>query len=159
MKRVFSILLVIPFVIIAGLALAWGFGELQLRLKEFPLATQPPDWALLGQEQYPSIVTKDADGGRRITTLWIATVHNEAYLRTDDSIWLGNLGRAPELELRIGGLTYICSTSLVDSDTTVAQVHSAFREKYAKRSALFRVLGVSTNTVISLDCGEQEARS
>jgi len=123
MKRIILVVIAVPVVIVVGMALAWGVGEVQAQLKTYPLAAEPPNWLVLSNEQYPTIVTRDADGARRITTLWIATVKDRAYLRTNNSVWLSNLQRVPQLELRIGGFTYPCST---------------------------------TNTIISLDCGERD---
>ena len=110
------------------------------------------DWAILAQEEIPSLVTIDADNSRRVTQVWIANIGQNIYLRTGDTRWFQNLQRKPELELRIGGLAYPCVTQTVTESETVAHVHEAFRAKYPKRSAMFRALGVSTNTVIQLNC-------
>ena len=97
-------------------------------------------------------MTVDPDKSRRITQVWIANIGQSAYLRTGDSRWFKNLQREPQLELRIGGMSYPCGTQVVTDATTVTNVHEAFRAKYPKRSAMFRAMGVSTNTVLELNC-------
>ena len=56
--------------------------------------------------------------------------------------WGRSSAKAPIVRLQLDGI----------ESAIVADVHEAFRMKYPKRSAMFRSLGVSTNTVIHLNC-------
>ena len=152
MRRIIQILLAIPLAVLGLMTISFVGSQVYLAWKNYPAANQAPDWNLLAKEEIPSLVTVDPDESRRITQVWIANIGQTAYLRTGDSLWFRNLQRDPELELRIGGMSYPCGTQVVMDTTIAANVHEAFRAKYPKRSAMFRVLGVSTNTVLELDC-------
>ena len=152
MKRFLAGLIALPVLIIGLMAVSFLASQVHLTLREYPLAEAEPDWSVLAAEEIPSIVTRDADGDRRITQVWIAAVDSRLYLRTGDTRWFANLKRTPRLELRVGGVMYPCRTQLVTDPHEIDVVHGAFRARYPKRSAFFRSVGVSTNTVILLDC-------
>ena len=135
------------------MGIGFVISQVQLSWTEFVSATEPPDVAMLAREEIPSIVTLDANGSQRVTQLWIAAVADRAYIRTGDSQWYQNLQRAPELTIRAAGRSHLCGTKVVKDLAESAAAHNAFRAKYPKRSAFFRTVGVSTNTVISLACG------
>lgn len=143
-----GVVLAVPVVMAAGFV----FTLLRLHSKEFPVATSAPNWQILAQQEIPSVVTIDANGERRITQLWIASIDSTAYLRTGATKWFANLEREPELELRIGGEMYPCRTRVVSDQAEAHAVHDAFYAKYPKRSSFFRAIGVSTPTVIALAC-------
>lgn len=148
LKIAAGVVLAIPVVMTAG----FFFTQLRLSSKDFPVATSAPNWQVLAKEEIPSVVTIDADGERRITQLWIASIDTTAYLRTGATKWFANLERKPELKLRIGGQMYPCRTRVVSDQAEARAVHEAFYAKYPKRSSFFRAIGVSTPTVIALAC-------
>lgn len=152
MQRLLWICLGFPFGALMLIVLGLFSSQVKLAWQDFPPAHQGPVWSVLNREEIPSIVTLDADGERRLTQVWIAVVANQAYLRTADSVWYENLVRNPRLDLRIAGLRYRCSTRFEQAQERVSAVHQAFRKKYPKRSAIFRLFGVSTPRVIALHC-------
>ena len=156
MKRIITILIAIPITVATLMAVSMGVSHLYLNWKTYPQAREAPDWTVLAQEEIPSLVTFDPDQSRRITQVWIANVGQDAYLRTSDTNWFQNLQRNPTLELRIGGVMFPCATEVISDPDTVDEVHEAFRTKYPRRSAMFRALGVATNTIIELDCQAAE---
>lgn len=152
MRRFALIALAIPLATLILMATGFVISQVQLSSEVFPAAEREPNWQILAQEEIPSVVTFDADGDRRITQLWIASVNDTPYLRTGNTKWFANLERVPELELRIGGVMYPCRTSVVRDNAKAQQVHDAFYEKYPRRSDFFRTIGITTPTVIALDC-------
>ncbi len=155
MPRFIFILLAIPATIICLMGLGFVVSQVQLSGKIFPPSNSEPNWQMLTKEEVPSIVTTDANGDKRITQLWIISMDNTAYLRTGNTKWFANLERVPELELRIGGVMYPCRTSVVSDDAKVQEAHETFYAKYPRRSDFFRIIGISTNTVIALKCNFQ----
>lgn len=152
MKKWLSVLLLVPLALVLLLLLSFVLTQVKLRFQEFPPPTSVPDWEVLIQEEIPSVVTRDADGDRRITQVWIAGLDGEPYLRTGDSRWFANLKRDPNLELRIGGVMLRCVVQVVSDEALTTRVHAAFHEKYPQRSKFFRRVGISTPTALALDC-------
>ena len=152
MKRVAAIVLGLPVLAIGLMGLSMLATQVYLAWKHYPTATQPPNWHALAVEEIPSIVTHDSDGSRRITQLWIAAVGDRAYLRTGESRWFANLNADPELDLRIGGMTYPCRVEVVADSAAKDAVNAAFLAKYPSRSAFFRSVGISTTNVLALTC-------
>ena len=156
MKRlVYRVLLVtlgLPLALVALMGVTFGVSQVRLYTSEYPSATGVPDWPTLAIEEIPHVVTLDLDGSRRITQLWIAQVDGVAYLRTGDTQWFANLQRDPRLRLRIGGAEYVCEATTLQDARLADRVHAAFRAKYPRRSALFRSVGIQTQTVLKLGC-------
>lgn len=95
-----------------------------------PTAEGAPDWAAVGDEKVPRLVTRDADGNERITKLWILVVDGRAYLRTSNSRWNANLEREPRAELWIGERAYPVGVTRVEDPELRARIAAGFREKY-----------------------------
>lgn len=152
MKKLILVLLLLPVAVILVMAIGFVITQTKLHLQDLPSSESSPDWPVLLEEEIPAVVTIDEDGDRRITQVWIAGVDGEPYLRTSDSRWFANLGRDPGLELRIGGVMFPCTTHVVTDEGLIARVHTAFYNKYPRRSRMFRMLGVTTPTVIGLTC-------
>src|SRR5262245_51431527 len=49
------------------------------------------------------ILTHDADGALRDTSVWIACFDGHGYVRTNDSRWLANIRRGSKVALRLAG--------------------------------------------------------
>src|SRR5512134_2485053 len=56
-----------------------------------------PDWNAVAAVDTVEVVTTDEDGALRETTVWLAVVDGQGYVRTSDTSWGGNLVRNPEL--------------------------------------------------------------
>ena len=157
MKKILLILICIPIGLVFIGGIAFTITQTQLMWLDHPYAKQQPDWEILGHEEIPAVRTFDADGDIRVTQVWIAVVDGHPYLRTSDTNWFANLQRDPQLELLIADYLYRCKVAVVADKELITSVHQAFRNKYPKRSKFFQAMGVSTNTVLALDCGTQAA--
>ena len=140
--------------LIGLLVVSFVVGEVYRNVASFPLATEPPTWALVGAEEVPFVITIDADGDRRITQIWLAVLDDVGYLRTGNSRWYANLQRNPTLLLHLDGSAYTCGVQDVVLPSRQSAVHRAFAEKYPGRTEFFRAIGVQTDRVLELSCGE-----
>jgi hypothetical protein len=76
------------------------------------------------------IVTRDADGEERDTSVWIAEVDGGLYVRTNESRWLANIRRGSPVSLRLDATTLPVSAEEVSDPAVTAGVEAAFRAKY-----------------------------
>jgi hypothetical protein len=102
-----------------------------------PETGAPIDWAAVADVDVPQIVTLDADGDVRETSLWLVVVDGTGFLRTSDTRWFANLERDPKLVLRIDGAAYPLQAKLEMDSTVRRRVNQAFREKYGTSDAVF----------------------
>ena len=89
-----------------------------------------PNWDMLADLDTVQVVTADADGEARVTTIWLAIVDEQGYIRTGDSRWFANLKRDPALKLRAGGAEYALKSEFVDEAALNTRIDAAFRTKY-----------------------------
>ena len=99
-----------------------------LLLAEVSLAA---DWEGVDSEPEAVIVTRNADGSPRETTIWFVFVGSELYVRAvRASRWGRNAERRPEVFFRAGDTeTRALATRVVDANT-LASVRQAVEEKY-----------------------------
>lgn len=94
-----------------------------------PSAT--PDWPAVADVDTVAITTRDEDGGERVTTIWLAVVDGQGYVRTGDTSWYENIERDPRIYLRIGETVYaLLASPVAENDPTFERVQNAFSEKY-----------------------------
>ncbi len=91
---------------------------------------QAPDWNEVAVKDTIEILTHDADGDLRETTVWIGVVDGIGYVRTSDSRWRENIERDSELVLRVGDREYPLRGEFVTDVALRARVNSIFRAKY-----------------------------
>lgn len=91
---------------------------------------QEPDWDALAATETVEVLTEDADGSPRVTTVWLLVQNGEAYLRTTDTRWGGNVERRGELTLRIGENEYALSVEFEEDDVRRERIKQGFRDKY-----------------------------
>jgi len=89
-----------------------------------------PNWDMLADLGTVEVVTADADGEARVTTIWLAVVDEQGYIRTGDTRWFANLKRDPALKLRAGGAEYAVKSELVEDAALNTRIDAAFRTKY-----------------------------
>ncbi len=97
-----------------------------------------PDWDAVAAEDTLEIVTHDPDGDVRETTVWMGVVDGVGYVRTTDSRWLANIGRDPNVIVRVAGAEYELRAEQISDAELRARVNAVFRAKYG---FLDRVLG------------------
>jgi hypothetical protein len=89
-----------------------------------------PDWKSLAEEDTIEIVTHDEDGDVRETTVWVGVLDGVPYVRTTESRWLENIGRDPNVLVRVAGAEYpLRADAIVDTELR-ARVDAVFRAKY-----------------------------
>jgi len=89
-----------------------------------------PDWNAVAQTSTIQIVTKEADGSPRETTIWLAVVDGKGYIRTGSTHWWNNIGRDPDVVLRIEGREYALRAVGVEDAALCQRVEDTFRAKY-----------------------------
>ena len=95
-----------------------------------PVPGRAIDWDTVAGEEEITIVTKSEDGSRKETTIWLAVVDSEGYIRTARTRWGRNMGRDPNVVLRIAGTEYPLRAERVTDEALSEQVQRRFREKY-----------------------------
>ena len=87
-------------------------------------------WEPFAEADVVRIVTRDADGDERDTSVWIVLVDGALYVRTNDSRWLANIRRGSSVALRLAETTRPVSAEEVSDPAVTARVEAAFKEKY-----------------------------
>jgi hypothetical protein len=95
-----------------------------------PAFADEPDWEAVAGENTIQIITVDLDGATRDTTIWLAVVAGEGYIRTSGTRWFGNVEREPRVVVRIAGEEYRLRADLVADQDVKDRVEAVFREKY-----------------------------
>jgi hypothetical protein len=95
-----------------------------------PARASAPDWNAAAGVQTVEIVTTNDDGTPRDTTIWLAVVDGQGYIRTGHTHWEGNIERNPEVVLRIDRAEYPLRAEFVEDAALRARIEQVFREKY-----------------------------
>ena len=106
-----------------------------------PMAETALDWRSVADVGVPTIVTREPDGGERVTKLWLAVVDGEGLIRTGDSRWFQNIERDPNVTLRIGGYAYPLRAEVVTDESLEKRANAAFREKYGWQDWIIHPFG------------------
>src|SRR5262245_41006906 len=107
----------------------------------FSARAAEPDWNSLAEEDTIEIVTHDEDGDVRETPVWLGVLDGVPYVRTTESRWLANIGRDPNVVVRVAGAEFpLRADAVVDADLR-ARVNAVFREKYGFMDAMLGWFG------------------
>jgi hypothetical protein len=120
-----------------------------------PVADTAIDWTAVAEEQVPEIVTRDPDGGERVTKLWLVVLDGQGLIRTGDSRWFGDIQRDPDVVFRVGGYAYPLRAEPVTDESLIERADSAFREKYGFQDWLIHPFGQPGKNVMRLVPREQ----
>ena len=90
----------------------------------------PPAWNEVAEVGTVEVLTVDEDGSTRETTVWLAVVDGQGYLRIGGTRWGGNLSRDPQLVLRIEEREYALRTEATEDEALRERITATFREKY-----------------------------
>ena len=93
-------------------------------------AAEPIEWNAVTTEQTVVVLTKEADGAPRETTVWLVVVDGRGYVRTGDTHWHANIARNPEIGVRIAGVDYAVKVEHVTDPALRAKINAAYGEKY-----------------------------
>jgi len=99
-------------------------------LASAPARASAPDWNAAAGVQTVEIVTANEDGTPRETTIWLAVVDGQGYIRTGHTHWEGNIERNPDVVLRIEKAEYPVRAEFVQDAALRARIEQVFREKY-----------------------------
>jgi hypothetical protein len=87
------------------------------------------DWNAVADVDTIEVVTIDPGGQPRVTTVGLAVVGGRGYVRSSGTRWLDDLGRDPDLLVRIGADELPLRAMRVHDSETREAVAAAFREK------------------------------
>ena len=94
------------------------------------LDPSPTDWSSLSDVQEIQVISENADGTPHETTVWLAVVDQEGFIRTGNTSWYPNLERKPEISVRVAGREYAVRAVPIEDEDLRARVFAAFRAKY-----------------------------
>ena len=90
-----------------------------------------PDWEQVKDVGRIEVITHDQDGDVRETTIWLAVLDGQGFIRTGSTTWGDNIKRNPDdVVLKIEGVEYPLRAELIENDTLRERVVAAFRAKY-----------------------------
>jgi hypothetical protein len=115
-----------------------------------PAADTAVDWTAVAEERVPVIVTRDPDGGERVTKLWLVVVDGQGLIRTGNTRWFRNIERDPEVVFRVGGYAYLLRAELVTDESLEERTHAAFRAKYRCQDWAIHPFGEPDGNVMRL---------
>ena len=104
-----------------------------------PARAAAPDWNAAAGVQTVEIVTTNEDGTPRETTIWLAVVDGQGYIRTGNTHWEGNIERNPDVVLRIEKAEYPLRAEFVQDAALRTRIEQVFREKYGFSDAFIGV--------------------
>ena len=117
-----------------------------------PAAAEAPDWESLADVKQIEVLTTNGDGSARETTIWLAVVEGQAYIRTSSRTrWGGNAERDPDIALRIQGTEYPLRASFVTDEGLRERIEKSFREKYGWSDGALDMFRGSTPRIMRLD--------
>lgn len=102
-------------------------------------AADAPDWNAVRDVQTVEIATADEDGSTRETTIWLAVVDGQGYIRTGNTHWEGNIERNADVVLRINGVDYPLRVEFVSEDVLRGRIEETFRAKYGFSDAFVAI--------------------
>lgn len=121
-------------------------------LAAVPAHAGAPDWAAVAAVKEVKVLSSNEDGSARETTVWLAVVDGQGYIRTSRSTtWGGNVERQPEISLRIEGTEYPLRAVFVSDAALRERVIAAFREKYGWIDGAMNFIRGSNPRIMRLD--------
>lgn len=90
----------------------------------------PTDWTPLAAIEEIDVLSQNPDGTGRATTVWLAVVDGQGFIRTGNTSWYPNLERKPEIGVRVADKEYAVRAELVADAALREKVLAAFRAKY-----------------------------
>jgi len=108
------------------------------------------DWRPFEEESVIEIITEDEDGDERETSVWVVVVDGSGYVRTNNSRWLENIRRDPEVQLRVRSYEYLMRAEEIEDPALEERIEEAFKEKYGLLQRTMSVFRFSEPTVLKL---------
>lgn len=108
------------------------------------------DWSKWSDLPTVEVITTDEGGGLRTTTVWIVVVDGQAYVRTGNTTWGGNVEREGKLKLKGGPGEHRCQAERISDLSLQNKVMAAFRAKYGFRDVISSVIRLGRNRIFRL---------
>ena len=110
------------------------------------------DWNSVADVGQVRVLTTNQDGTPRETTIWLAVVDGQGYIRTSGwTRWGDNVERNPDIALRIGDAEHPLRASFVEDEALRERVIATFREKYGGFDGFLNVFRGSKPPIMRLD--------
>ena len=123
---------------------------LALLMAALPAAAAAPDWNALKDVETVEIVTTDEDGSSRDTTIWLAVVDGQGYIRTGNSTWKGNIERNPDVTLRVEETEYPVRAEFVSDADLKTRVEQTLRDKYGFSDSFIGIFRIGEPNIMRL---------
>ena len=108
-----------------------SFAALVISLASAAAIAAEPDWEKVKDVGRIQIVTHDEDGDARETTIWLAVLDGQGFIRTGSTTWGDNIKRNPDdVVLKIEGKEYPLRAEFIENDKLRERVTAAFHAKY-----------------------------
>ena len=99
-----------------------------------------PDWDAVADVEEIEVVTTNEDGSPRETTIWLAVVDGQGFIRTSGlTTWGHNAERNADVVLRVEGEAYELRVEFIEDDALRDRVKDTFREKYGFSDAMISI--------------------
>ena len=115
-----------------------------------PVRAAELDWQRFQDTGVIEILTRDPDGAARETSVWIVTLAEHGYVRTNDSRWLANIRRGSSVALRLDRDEFAVSAREVDDAALTARVEEGFKQKYGFTQRVMSAFRFREPTVLEL---------
>jgi len=110
------------------------------------------DWNSVADVEEVRVLTTNQDGTPRETTIWLAVVDGQGYIRTSGwTTWGDNVVRNPDIALRIGDTEHLLRASFVEDEALRERIVATFREKYGRFDGFVNILRGSKPPIMRLD--------
>jgi hypothetical protein len=86
------------------------------------------------------IVTTDADGTARDTTIWLCVVDGQGYVRGGSGHWVANSLRDGDVKLRVSERELSLRAEKLTDAAAIERVTAAYREKYGFSDVLATIV-------------------
>jgi hypothetical protein len=111
----------------------------------------PVDWSQYTDTETLGVVTADEDGEARETTIWIAVVDGNAFIRTGGTKWGDNVERDPAIALRIDGTDIPVVVTFIEDEDLRESVVATFREKYGFMDGVIGIIRGSHPRIMQVE--------
>ena len=119
-------------------------------LLPLPVSAAAPDWKGFADVDTVVVLTRDDDGAPRETTVWLAVLDGQGYIRTGGTHWGANVKRDPDITLRIGDADFALRAEFVEDEALREKVEQVFRDKYGFEDSIMSILRGSAPSIMRL---------
>jgi hypothetical protein len=108
------------------------------------------EWDAYREQGVVEILTDDADGARRETSVWCVVLDGAVFVRTNDSRWLANIRRGSPVALRARDVESAVSAEEVTDPPLRDRIEQAYKAKYGAVQRVMSALRLREPAVLRL---------